>query len=72
MVSGSPQLMLEQERRIREGQMNTTLHTELKKQYKLAKIEEIRNIPIINVMDAVRPVAGRASQAVSQWSMPCF
>jgi uncharacterized protein involved in exopolysaccharide biosynthesis len=54
-VSGSPQLLLEQERLIREVQINSTLYTELKKQYEIVKIEEIKNVPIINVMDEARP-----------------
>ena len=48
-------MLLEQERLIREVQINATLYTELKKQYEIVKIEEIKNIPIINVMDAARP-----------------
>ena len=56
-VSDSPQLLLEQERFIREVQINSTLYTELKRQYELAKIEEIKNIPIVNIMDAGRPAA---------------
>lgn len=53
----SPQLLLEQERLIREVEINSALYTELKKQYELIKIEEIKNIPIINVMDPARPAA---------------
>ena len=56
-VSDSPQLLLEQERFIREVQINSTLYIELKKQYELTKIEEIKNIPIVNIMDAGRPAA---------------
>ena len=56
-VSDSPQLLLEQERLLREVQINSTIFTELKKQYEIAKIEEIKNIPIVNVMDAGRPAA---------------
>ncbi|MGA9407998.1 MAG: Wzz/FepE/Etk N-terminal domain-containing protein [Bacteroidota bacterium] len=56
-VADSPQLLLEQERFIREVQINSTLYEELKKQYELAKIEEIKNIPIVNIMDAGRPAA---------------
>ena len=56
-VTDSPQLLMEQERFIREVQINATLFTELKKQYEIAKIEEIKNIPIVNVMDAGRPAA---------------
>ena len=36
-VSDSPQLLLEQERFIREVQINSTLYTELKRQYELRK-----------------------------------
>ena len=57
LVSGSPQLLLDQERLIREVQINATMYTELKKQYELVKIEEIRTTPIINVMDYARAAA---------------
>jgi uncharacterized protein involved in exopolysaccharide biosynthesis len=57
MVSSSPQLLLDQERLMREVQINTVMYTELKKQYELAKIEEIRTTPIINVMDYGRAAA---------------
>jgi uncharacterized protein involved in exopolysaccharide biosynthesis len=50
-ISGSPQLLLDQERLMREMQINSTMYVELKKQYELAKIEEIRTTPIINVLD---------------------
>ena len=56
-VSDSPELLLAQERFVRELQINSTLYTELKKQFELVKIEEIKNIPIINVMDAGRAAA---------------
>jgi len=59
-VSDSPQLLLQQGRLIREVGINTTLYTELKKQYELVKIEEIKNVPIINVMDPARPAAKKA------------
>lgn len=54
-VGDSPQLLLEQERLIREVQINAMLYTELKKQYELARIEEIKNVPIVSVMDPARP-----------------
>lgn len=57
VVTGSPQLLLEQERLAREVQINTTIYIELKKQYEIVKIEEIKNIPIINVLDYGRPAA---------------
>ena len=60
-VFDSPELLLQQERFLREVQINSTLYAELKKQYELVKIEEIKNIPIINVMDAGRPAALKSS-----------
>jgi uncharacterized protein involved in exopolysaccharide biosynthesis len=57
VVSGSPQLLLDQERLIREVQINSTMYAELKKQYELVKIEEIRTTPIINVLDYGRAAA---------------
>ena len=56
-VSDSPQLLLEQERLIREVTINSTIYTELKKQQEIVKIEEIKNIAIINVMDDGRAAA---------------
>ena len=58
-IADSPQLLLEQERFIREVQINSTLYTELKRQYELTKIEEIKNIPIVNIMDTGRASATR-------------
>lgn len=57
ITTGSPHLMLEEARLLREVQVHSTVYLELKKQFELAKIEEIKNIPIINVMDAARPAA---------------
>jgi uncharacterized protein involved in exopolysaccharide biosynthesis len=50
----SPQLLLEQGRLERDLQINNTLFIELKKQYELAKIEEVKNMPVINVLDRAR------------------
>lgn len=56
-VSDSPELLLRQERLIREVTVKSTITVELKKQLELAKIEEIRNVPIVNVLDAgIAPV----------------
>jgi uncharacterized protein involved in exopolysaccharide biosynthesis len=56
-IVDSPNLLLDQERLIREVQINSALYVELKKQYEIVKIEEIKDIPIINVMDRGRPAA---------------
>jgi uncharacterized protein involved in exopolysaccharide biosynthesis len=53
-VTNSPQLMLEQERLIRVVQVKSTIFVELKKQYELAKLEEIKNISIVNVLEPGR------------------
>ena len=53
----SPQLLLEQERLIRDVQINASVYTELRKQLELVKIEEVKNIPVINVMDSARAPA---------------
>ena len=53
-IVDSPQLMLEQGRLERDIQINSTIFVELKKQVEIAKIEEIKNIPIINVLDTAR------------------
>ncbi len=56
-ILDSPQLLLEQRRLMRRVEINSTLFVELKKQHEIAKIEEIKNVPIINVMDEARPAA---------------
>lgn len=59
-IGDSPQLLLEQGRLLREAEINSTLYAELKKQYEVAKIEEIKNVPIINIMDLARPAAKKS------------
>ncbi len=54
-VIDSPELLVEQERRVREVQVKSAVYIELVKQFELAKIEEIKNIAIVNVLDAARP-----------------
>jgi uncharacterized protein involved in exopolysaccharide biosynthesis len=53
-VTDSPELLLEQDRLSRAVQINSTLFVELKRQYELAKIEEIKNIQIVNILDSAR------------------
>ena len=57
IISNSPQLLLEQQRMIRDVEINTVIYTELKKQYELARIEELKNIPVVNILDSARPPA---------------
>jgi tyrosine-protein kinase Etk/Wzc len=53
-VADSPELLLIQERLLREIKVKSTIYEELKKQYELAKIEEIKNTSIVNVLDPAR------------------
>jgi len=53
-VADSPELMLIQERMLREIKVKSTVYEELKKQFELAKIEEIKNVSIVNVLDEAR------------------
>ncbi len=51
-VGDSPQLLLEQERFTRDVQVKSTVYIELKKQYELARLDEIKNLTIVNVLDS--------------------
>lgn len=54
-VMDSPELVLEQERLLRNVQIKSTVCIELTKQSELAKIEEVKNITVVNVLDPGRP-----------------
>lgn len=54
IFDNSPQLQLQQARLMREVEMQSTIYGELRKQYELAKIEEIKTVPVINVLDYPR------------------
>lgn len=56
-IVDSPLLLLEQGRLIREYEINAALYMELKKQYEIIKIEEVKNLSIVNIMDEARPAA---------------
>lgn len=55
-ISDSPSLLLEQERYIREVELQQVLYIEMKKQLELVKIEEVKNMPVIDVLDRAVPV----------------
>lgn len=56
-VADSPDLLMQQGRLMREVDIRNAIVVELKKQYELAKLEEIKNITIVNVLDpAIAPV----------------
>jgi uncharacterized protein involved in exopolysaccharide biosynthesis len=53
-VTDSPQLLLQQDRLLREVQIKGTIEVELRKQAEIAKIEEIKQVTTINVLDEGR------------------
>jgi capsule polysaccharide export protein KpsE/RkpR len=59
-VEQSPQLLLEQDRFARDVELNSALFIELKKQYELAKLDEIKNTPIVQVLDVARAPAKKS------------
>lgn len=60
-ISDSPQLLLEQERLIRDVTIQTTIYSTLIQQFEVAKIEELKYVPIINVLDEAKPAAKKNS-----------
>lgn len=53
----SPELLLEQGRLAREVDTKTAVYTSLEQQYELARIQEVKNTPVVNVMDMAYPAA---------------
>ena len=71
-VSASPELLLKQGRLERDLQLNNTLFIELKKQYEIARIEEVRNLPVINVLDEATPAVFRYSPLRTRMTIAAF
>ncbi|MFI5250962.1 MAG: hypothetical protein ACHQQQ_00905 [Bacteroidota bacterium] len=59
-VEQSAQLLLEQDRLTREVELNTALFIELKKQYEMVKLDEIKNTPVVLVLDTARVPAEKS------------
>lgn len=55
IIESSPQLLLIESRLERDVMMNATIFTELTKQYEIARIEEVKNTPVINILDKALP-----------------
>lgn len=54
-VADSPELMLEQERLSRDVLMQEQIFLELQRQKEVAKIEEVKNTPVLRVLDDATP-----------------
>lgn len=61
-VEQSPQLMLEQGRLERDVELNSTLFIQLTSQFDLAKLDEIKNTPVVQVLDVGRAPSERSRQ----------
>ncbi len=53
-IMDSPALMLQEGRLIRELEVNNAMYVELKKQFEGIKIQEIRDMPVVQVLDHAR------------------
>jgi uncharacterized protein involved in exopolysaccharide biosynthesis len=53
----SPELLMELGRLSRDVDAKTAVYTELEQQYEMARIQEVKNMPIINIMDYAQPAA---------------
>lgn len=51
----SPELSLAVQRLDRDVQLQTAVVIELRKQYEIAKIDEVKNLTIVNIMDPAKP-----------------
>jgi len=58
-MANSPDLQMEQMRLQRDVTINSSLYVELRQQYELVRIDEIKNIPIMNTLDPPKPPALR-------------
>ncbi len=54
-VNDSPELLLQQERLRREVLIQEQIFLELQKQKEVAKIEEVKNTPVLSVLDSATP-----------------
>ena len=54
IIDQSPELLLEQDRLLRTIEILQTVYVELAKQYELVKLDEIRELPVLNVREIAK------------------
>jgi uncharacterized protein involved in exopolysaccharide biosynthesis len=59
-IQDSPALRLQEGRLLRDVHQNEQVHATLATQYELARIEEVKNLPVIDVLDEATPPQRRA------------
>jgi uncharacterized protein involved in exopolysaccharide biosynthesis len=60
-VDESPRLLLEQGRLVREVRTREEVLVALTREYEMARVDENRDVPVLNVLDAAQPPAFRSS-----------
>ncbi len=58
-IKDSPELQLELERLMRDVEVNQQVYITLKQQYEIARIEEVKEAPVVNVLDEGREAMER-------------
>ena len=53
-IADSPRLLLDQQRLMRDLEVNNAVFVELKKQYEAVRIQEIRDMPVVQILDYAR------------------
>jgi len=66
-TAGSPDLMLQEGRLIRDVELNQTLFIELMAQHELAKIDKVRTLPDVILIETAIPPVKRFSPRLSRW-----
>ncbi len=54
-IGDSPELLMDQERLLREVEMHAGVFLELTKQHEMIKVQEIRDMPVVQVLDYAAP-----------------
>ena len=54
VVASSPDLLLVEQRLQREVETNSAVYTELRRQLEVSKIDEVKNIPVVQTLDTAR------------------
>src|ERR1043166_3139763 len=55
LIANSPTLQLQEQQLMRDVETNSAIYIELERQQEIAKIDEVKNIPVVQVLDHARP-----------------
>ena len=55
LIANSPTLQLQEQQLMRDVETNSAIYIELERQQEIAKIDEVKNIPVVQVLDYARP-----------------